>query len=275
VESNIYDSNLRNYGLINKIVEILNSREIIYALVTNDFRSKYKRSSLGVFWSLLNPLVTSFILWVVFESVFKPHFESSTQFAPYLLAGVLLISLFTSIVNNSAASISTHGNLIRRIFLSPSVYAFSSGITSLVNFLIGLIPLIFISILSGGHVGFRLLLLPFFVISFFTFCYGLSLALGIIYVRFDDARYLFSLLLTLNSYMIPIFYPVSILSKQLQTVVYLNPMTSFLDIFRFIILGTNTPGIYSWLYAVIISAFSLLIGSFVLNRYWRMAAMSL
>jgi len=275
VSTNIYDSNVRNQGLINKILEILNNREIIYALVTNDFRSKYKRSSLGIFWSLINPLVTSLILWIVFENVFKPHFEGSIQFAPYLLAGVLLISLFTSIVNNSAASISTHGNLIRRIFLSPSVYAFSSGISSLVNFLIGLIPLVFISILSGCQMGFRFFLLPFFVVSFFTFCYGLSLALGIVYVRFDDARYLFSLFLTLNSYMIPIFYPVSILSKQLQTVVYLNPMTSFLDIFRFIILGTNTPGIYCWLYAVIISVLSFLIGSFVLNRYWRMAAMSL
>ena len=243
-------------------------RDLLVLLVKRDLTSRYRRSFLGLLWSLLNPILTSFVLWLVFVHIFKAKLEGNTQFAPYLLSGVLVISFFIVGFNQAADSIASGAGIIQKIYVPPQVFAFSSAIVSAINFVLGLIPLLAVSLLTGQSLAFTL---PFSIIFIFFmafFIVGLGLITAILYIRFDDTRYIISVLLSLLSYLTPVFYPIGILSDRVRFLVMLNPLTSYLDIFRSLFFGMGHPGYLQWLYMAGSSIFFLLLGIRTFSRAW-------
>lgn len=242
--------------------------QLIRLLVNRELTLRYRRSVIGVGWTLLNPMLTSFVLWVVFSFAFGNKLMTGQQFAPYLMAGILLNTFFSQGVVLTADSIARNGGVLTKIAVPPQIFAFSTAISSLINFLIGLIPLAIVVIISGQNISIFFPLTIVVGACLALFITGIGLLSSILFIRFDDTRNIVNVLLIITFYLTPVLYPVSILSNDMQTVIALNPITSFLEIFRWSFSNNATPTINNWVYMFCSSIGVFMLGSKMLKVFW-------
>ena len=264
----IYDSNAIPETLFRIISKTFRNRELIVLLVKRDLKSRYSRSFLGLLWTLINPIVSSFVMWAVFVSIFKTHLNNGTQFAPYLLAGVLTVNFFNQGFIQAAESVSSGTALFLKIRVDPRTFVFSSSLSNGVNFLFGLLALLIVSAISGANISpmFPFVLLVGLCLTMLTS--GLGLMFSILFVRFDDMKYIVTIVLQLLTYLTPIFYPKEMLMPKIRMLVNLNPLTSYLDVFRHAVNGTEVATIFDWIYMFGSATGVLLIGLFVFKKTW-------
>lgn len=241
---------------------------MIRLLVGRELTLRYKRSVIGIGWTLLNPMLTSFILWIVFSTVFAARLPTGQRFAPYLMAGILLNTFFSQGLVQSAESIASNGGVLTKIYVKPQIFAVSSALAALVNFFIGMIPLVIVCAISGQHIAWTFPLV--FVVGFFMVLLvaGLGLSLSILFIRFDDTRNIVNVLLLILMYLTPIFYPITILSHRMQTLVKINPMTSYLNCFRWAFSNNAVSTPRDWLYVVLSGLLSIWMGTSLFRKFW-------
>ena len=264
----IYDSQAKGKVFADTFKAFWDHRELIALLVKRDIAIRYKRSFLGLLWTLLNPLLTSLVLWFVFINIFSARLPDGTEFAPYLLAGVLLITFFIQGFNQAADSIAQGSGILMKIYVPPQVFAFAAALSNAVNFCFGLFALAFISYITAAGVALSFpltILVIFFMLIYIT---GLGLLVSIAYVRYDDTRSIFAILISFMMYLSPIFYPKEILSGTMLKVVNANPLTSFLDVFRYVFSGTGSASWADWAYMAGISITVLFIGIRSFAKAW-------
>jgi len=242
--------------------------QLIRLLVSRELTLRYKRSVIGIGWTLLNPMLTSFVLWVVFSFVFASRLPGTQQYAPYLMAGILLNTFFNQGVTLSAESIANNGPVLTKIYVPPQVFPISTALAGLVNFFIGMIPLSIVCLISGQSVAWTMPLVLLVGVCLALLTAGIGLTLSIMYIRFDDARNIVNVMLMILMYFTPVFYPISILSEKLQKIIVLNPLTSYLDVFRWAFSNNATATMSDWLYMFGTSFVSIAIGTFVFKKYW-------
>ena len=245
-----------------------NNLQLLRLLVQQELTLRYKRSVIGIGWTLLNPMLTSFVLWIVFSFLFAGKLQPNQKFAPYLMAGVLFSTFFNQGLLQSANSIAANSGILTKVAVPPKIFAFAASLAAYVNFLIGLIPLALVVYLSGQSLNIYLPIV--FIIGFFLtlFVAGIGLALSVIFIRFDDAKNIINVLLLILVYLTPVFYPLSILSEQMQRLVNLNPLTSYLDVFRWSFSNNATATIGDFIYLAVTGIFFFLIGNYIFKRYW-------
>ena len=270
-----YDSAARIRIFRDTFLALWNHRELIQILVKRDIAVRYKRSSLGLLWTLLNPLLTSLVLWFVFISIFSARLPDGTEFAPYLLSGVLLVTFFTQGFNQAADSIAHGAGILTKVFVPPQVFAFAGAISNAVNFLFGLFALSFISLITGDGISIKAPLTLIIIICMLMYITGLGLIVSILYIRFDDTRSIIGILISFMMYLSPIFYPKEILSNQVLKIVNANPLTSYLDIFRNVFSGTGTATLNDWFYMSFSSTFIFIVGIQVFSKAWPRTAVML
>jgi ABC-type polysaccharide/polyol phosphate export permease len=264
----VYDSQARGKVFGDTFRAFWDYRELIQLLVKRDIAVRYKRSFLGLLWTLLNPLLTSLVLWFVFIEIFSARLPDGTQFAPYLLAGVLLVTFFTQGFNQAADSIAQGSGILMKIYVPPQVFAFAGALSNAVNFCFGLFALAFVSYITAAGIALTFpltILVIFFMLIYIT---GLGLLVSIAYVRYDDTRSIFAILISFMMYLSPIFYPKEILSGAMLEVVNANPLTSFLDVFRYVFSGTGSASWADWAYMAGISITVLFIGIRSFAKAW-------
>jgi ABC-type polysaccharide/polyol phosphate export permease len=242
--------------------------QLIRLLVARELTLRYKRSVIGIGWTLLNPMLTSFVLWVVFSFVFASRLPGTQQYAPYLMAGILLMTFFNQGVTISAESIANNGPVLTKIYVPPQVFPISTALAGLANFFIGMIPLTLVCLISGQSVAWTMPLVLVVGVCLALLTAGIGLSLSILYIRFDDARNIVNVFLMIFMYLTPVFYPISILSQRLQTVVSYNPLTSYLDVFRWAFSNNAAATLFDWCYMLSTSFISIAIGTFVFKKYW-------
>jgi ABC-2 type transport system permease protein len=242
--------------------------QLIRLLVGRELTLRYKRSVIGIGWTLLNPMLTSFVLWVVFSFIFAGKLPAGQQFAPYLMAGILLNNFFSQGISISADSIAANTGVLTKIYVPPQIFPISVALAGLVNFFIGMIPLTIVCFISGQHLSWYLPLVVLIGVNLVFLVAGIGLTLSIIYIRFDDAKNMVGVGLMILTYLTPIFYPISILSPRLQKIIVLNPLTSFLDCFRWAFSGNAVCTLSDWIFMTCTSIASILIGIFVFKKYW-------
>ena len=242
--------------------------QLIRLLVNRELTLRYKRSVIGIGWTLLNPVLTSAVLWYVFSFVFASRLPSGQQFAPYLMAGILLNTFFNQGLMQSADSIASNGGVLTKIYVPPQIFAISSALAGLANFFIGLIPLALVCFISGQSLSLTLPLVFFVGIALALLTAGLGLALSIMFIRFDDTRNIVQVLLMILMYLTPIFYPVSVMNTTMQRIIHWNPLTSYLDIFRWAFSNNASPTLFSWVYMGICSTLAIILGTFIFKKYW-------
>ena len=248
--------------------------QLIRLLVNRELTLRYKRSVIGIGWTLLNPMLTSFVLWVVFSFVFASRLPSGQQFAPYLMAGILLNTFFNQGLMQAAESIASNGGVLTKIYVPPQVFAISAALAGLVNFAIGLLPLAIVVFISGQMLAWTLPLVLIVGLCMTLMVAGLGLLCSILFIRFDDTRNIVSVLLMILMYLTPIFYPISIMNSTMQNIINWNPLTSFLEIFRWAFSNNASPTLFNWVYMLISTVFFLWLGIYNFKKHWpRMVAM--
>jgi ABC-2 type transport system permease protein len=264
----IYDSEARGKVFADTFRAFWEYRELIVLLVRRDITVRYKRSFIGLSWTLLNPLLTSLVLWFVFIEIFSAKLPDGTQFAPYLLAGVLLVTFFTQGFNQAADSIAQGSGILMKIYVPPQVFAFAGALSNAVNFCFGLFALAVVSLITGDGMSWAFPLTIVVIVCMLVYVTGLGLLVAIIYVRYDDTRSIISILISFMMYLSPIFYPKEILNETMLRVVNANPLTSFLDVFRYVFSNTGSVSWADWVYMSLFSIVILFIGIRSFAKAW-------
>ena len=184
------------------------------------------------------------------------------------MAGILMNSFFNQSLTQSADSIASNGGVLTKIYVPPQIFAISSALAGLANFFIGLLPLALVCFVAGQPVALTAPLVIVVGVALAFLTAGLGLALSILFIRFDDTRNIVNVLLMILMYLTPIFYPVSIMNETMQSIIKWNPLTSYLDIFRWAFSNNASPTLFNWVYMGIWSTFALLLGTYVFKKYW-------
>lgn len=252
----------RSY-IVNALIAMQKYRFLIRQLVSRDFKTKYKRSILGVFWSFLNPLLTMLVQYFVFSNIFK---SDVANFAAYLIIGTVMFNFFSEASGMALTSIVGNAALITKVYMPKYIYPLTRVISSLVNLTISLIPMLIVCIFTG--VGFHrsVVLSLFFLGCLAVFSLGLGLLLSAAMVFFRDTQFLWGVFSMMWMYATPIFYPESILPDNLKFILQINPIYHFLKNTRLCILGGISPEPAVYVHCLLMAAGALLIGSLVFQK---------
>jgi ABC-2 type transport system permease protein len=245
-----------------------NNLQLLRLLVKQELTLRYKRSVIGIGWTLLNPILTSFVLWIVFSFLFAGKLQSGQLFAPYLMAGILLSTFFNQGLLQAANSIASNGGVLTKVAVPPKIFAYAAALAALINFLIGLIPLAIVVYFSGQTLKATLPIVLVIGLLLAIFISGIGLTLSVIFIRFEDSKNIVGVLLLILVYLTPVFYPIGILSSQMQQIVNLNPLTSFLDAFRWSFSNNSIVTIGDFIYIFIVSCSVFIFGSYFFNKRW-------
>lgn len=249
--------------LINAIVAMQKYRFLIKQLVSRDFKAKYKRSILGVFWSFLNPLLTMIVQYVVFSNLFRFDIP---YYPVYLLSGIIVFNYFSEACGMALTSIIGNATLITKVYVPKYIYPLTRILSSLVNLLISMIPLIIVTMLSGLYPTKAYLLIPFMLVCLAMFCLGLGMLLSAAMVFFRDIQFLWGVLTMIWMYLTPIFYPESILPERVVWVLKVNPLYYFINFLRSCVIDGVSPEPVVYVQCFLISLCVLAVGAWVFKK---------
>jgi ABC-type polysaccharide/polyol phosphate export permease len=232
-------------------------RYAFFNFVSTTLSSRYRRSAIGFFWSLLNPLFTMIIMAVVFSSLYKLPFA---QFSLYLFSGLLPWNLITASLQGGSMSIIGAESFLKKVYIPKMLFPMVTIGVELVNFSFNLISLFILAIFFGAKLGWSLLLLPFALLLLVLFLLGIVLIASVLTVFFRDFSHILQVGLVGLFYLTPIMYPISLLSGKLLTVIKFNPFYYFIVLFHNIIYDSIMPASYVWLTCVGFAVLSMGIG---------------
>ena len=215
------------------------SMVIMWAMVKKNIKNQYRRSVLGILWTVLNPLLTMLVMAFVFSKIFGRG-VINMDYPVYVLSGNIVFSFMRTATTLALPCMVHNYDLLTKTRVPYFVFPASNVVSSLVNFgfsLIALIVVMLIRIPNGVQFHWTLFMIIVWIPAMFLFCLGLALALCSIYVRFRDIEHLYNVFLTLWLYLTPIFYSQTLLSTKVQKVLLFNPMYHYLGYFRELIMG--------------------------------------
>ena len=249
--------------LVNAILAVQKYRFLIRQLVARDFKTKYKRSVLGMFWSFLNPLLTMSVQYFVFSTVFKSDIPN---YASYLLIGIVCFNFFSEACNMSLFSILGNASLITKVYMPKYIYPVSKVLSSVVNLGISLIPMVIVCLVTGVQFEKSALLSLYFLACLIAFSMGMGLILSTAMVFFRDTQFLWSVFSMIWMYATAIFYPESILPDKFRFVLDINPLYHFIKSTRICILNGISPEPAVYGQCLLIALVTLLLGALVFKK---------
>jgi len=224
----VYHSHRR--GLLADLRELLKSGQVLEELVKRYLKVRYKRSVLGVLWTLLNPLLMMIVTTLIFANFFRFAIDN---FPVYFLSAYLVFGFFSQATSTGCTSILSSAALVRRVYLAPALFPLASVATAGVNMVIALLPLFALMAFTGSNFSWALLFLPIALALTALFTYGVALFLSAASVFFHDTIQMYQIIITVWMYITPIFYPVDIIPEQYWLIVHLNPLFHFVEIIRY------------------------------------------
>jgi ABC-type polysaccharide/polyol phosphate export permease len=271
----VYDSKAKPLTLMDSFKVIWENKFLIWLLATHAIYSKYKRSFLGIVWSFLNPAITSAVIFIVFGKIFNGYLPDNRGYAGYVYSGILLQVLIIQGVSTAAQQIPLNSDLILKMKVNPIVFALSSGLAQVIHFCIGLVGLIPIFIFYRQDFSMKLFLILFYLIAATLAFAGLCMLLAGVFIRFDDSAYLLTAFMMIISYLTPILYPIDILDGMIKQLVLWNPITSWVSVFRWVVLENQDTTNYSFLVVSSTSILFFVFGILYINRKWNRLSMYL
>ena len=264
-----YDSAAPRRPVFDEFQSLWVHRSLIRLLVTRDLTLRYKRSVLGVWWTLLNPLLTAAVMWLVFSQIFNRG-PGDVPFIVYLLSGILLIqTFFAQGVLAAGSSLMSGGGVLSKIRVPGEVFAFTAAIAAGVNFAIGLIPLLIIMVLTGVAIPWTVLLVPIPALAMLGLVTGVGMLIAAAAVHFYDVLDLTRVLIQLSVWLVPTFYPIEMVPETFQIIIKINPLYSYLVVFRAFMYGGGAAEPWHFVMMGGSSLFFLAIGVWVFSKSWR------
>lgn len=240
-----------------RILTLVRYRSLLGEFVLRDIKVRYRRSALGLLWTVLNPLLMMVVLTFVFSNLFKqdiPHFPI------YYLSGALLFSFNSEATTNGMTSILNNASLVKKVYIPKYIFPLAKALSSLVNLGFSLIAMLLVMLVLRTPFRLTMLLLPIPIAYTFVFSLGLALFLAAVAVRFRDICHFYSVFVLAWTYFTPLVYPVSILPPAVMTLMKFNPMYHFVDYSRALVLEGRIPSLIANGYCIVFSLLMLIIG---------------
>lgn len=232
-------------------------------LAKRDFKLKYKGTVLGMFWSILSPLLQLLVMRLVFTEFFG---RNSPFYSTYLFSGLIVFNFYADSTRGSIGALAANRSIILKIKTPNYLFLLSRNVSSMINFLI-IIPIFFIFAYLDGirfHVTFFLLIYPVLLLP--LFCFGVGLVLSAMQVFFNDTHYLYNTFLILLRYLSAIFYQLDRFSPDVQRYFLMNPVYAFIKFFRLIVMEHSVPSFEYFLLLLGYTLVVLLLGGWVYRR---------
>ena len=237
---------------------------LLVELVSRDIKNKYRRSVLGVLWTLLNPLFMMTILSIVFSHLFRFDIEN---YPLYILSGQVLYNFFSDSTQNAMNSIIYNGPLIRKVYVPKYMFTLSRVISNAINILASYAALLIMMVIMRAELHYMMLLSFIPMIIMVIFALGVGLILAALSVQYRDIVHLYTVFLAGYIYLAPVIYPLDIaLGTWVKWIILVNPVTNILTMFRGFILYNTLPSLFTVLMSVIPSVLVLFLGVYVFKK---------
>lgn len=233
-------------------------------LVKRDFKKKYKRTVLGMFWSVLSPLLTLLVMSIVFTEFFG---RSVPHYTIYLFAGNLIYSYFSQSTNTGMMSLVGNAGIYTKVNVPKYLFLFSQNISTLINFGITLLVFFMFVAFDGLPFTWKFLLLLYPVACLVIFNIGCGLVLSALYMFFRDMQYLWSVFTLLIMYLSAIFYSIDVYPLYKQYLFHLNPIYVYISYFREIVIQGIVPSGWIHLLAAFYALTLFGIGCWIYKKY--------
>jgi len=259
----VYDSATARGSVLAEVRELIRYRDFLKFLIAKTLTSRYKRSVLGVAWTLLNPLIQMVVLSVAFSALFR----SKIPYYPvYVLLGLTVWMFFNQSTAFAMGQLSAGGGLMQKVYLPHTAFAVASVANGIVNFGFALVPLVAIMLVLGHPFHATWWFLPIALAILAAFSLGVALLVSSVAVFFADVKDMYGLLLQAVFYLTPIIYPKELLASRFPLVVALNPIAYMIEIVRKPIYEGQLPDSHTLGVAVLVAAFTLILGSWIFTR---------
>ena len=249
--------------MIKYIKGFWNYRFLLTELVKKGVRLKYRRSYLGIIWSLIEPVLTTIVLVIVFGTLFGNH---KPNFPLYIITGRLIYSFFQAGTKAACISIRQNASMIKKVYVPKYMYPLSSVLFNFIIFLISLIVLVFVDIYCKVVPTFAVFWFIPAVMILMVLTIGVGLCLATLNVFFRDIEYLWNVVLMLIMYMSAIFYyPERIMNSGYAWLLKYNPLWQIIRLCRAAVMNEEI-GYWGVLYAAVFSVITLIIGIIVFKK---------
>lgn len=245
------------------IQNFLRFRPLLGELMARDIKIKYRRSVLGVLWTLLNPLLMMVVLSVVYSNLFKFDIEN---FPLYLLSGQVMFNFYSDATTSSMNAILGSASLIKKIYVPKYLFVLSRVCSSVINFLAAFLAMILVMLALRVELHYTVFLSFVPVVLLVIFSLGIGLILSAITVKFRDVMHLYSVFVTVIMYLTPVIYPMSILPDWLKIIVKANPLTNYLTMFRDVMLNNMIFSVGDVLIGIAEAIVALVLGLYIFYK---------
>jgi len=241
---------MKNWLAPQKLHRLNYLMDLLITLVARDLKLRYRRSVMGVAWSLLNPLAQLLVLSFVFRTILPLRIPTYTVF---LFVGLLPWTWFQISLFQATDSIVGNRELIRRPGFPVSVLPVITVTSNLIHLVLAFPVLVLFMLFSGINLTSAVFVLPILVILQFALILSLAYPLATLHVTFRDTQYLLGVFLLVGFYLTPVFYDVSAIPERYQLIYRLNPMVDLVDAYRTVLIHGQLPNASSlWLMGLLI-----------------------
>lgn len=250
-------------NVIASIRTLIHYRWLLQELIIKDLKIKYRRSILGYLWSVLNPLMMMVIMTIVFSQMFRFDIPN---YPVYVLSGHLLYNFYAEATSVGMHSILWGAALMKKVYLPKYIFPLSRVLSSFTTMIFSMLALIIVMVVTGSSFHITAILLPELFLSLLIFSIGMSLILSVMIVFFRDMEHFYGVFLTALCYLTPIFYPMSLLPEWVRELLVYNPLCSYLEFFRKIMLYGVWPSAGEHLMCAGFSLAALLFGLYIFKK---------
>jgi len=254
----IYDSSQNLPVAIQEVKEAFRHHFLIGQFIRRDILTRYKRSYLGIGWSMLNPLGTMVVMTIVFSHLFG----SVPGYPVYVLSGIIAWNFYSKSTTAAMNTVVWGGGLIRRIYLPKTSFSISAIGTEIVNLGFSLVPLALVMLVTGVHFGLSITFLPICILLLSCFSLGVALLLTTVAIYFPDVAEMYQIILTAWMYLTPIIYPETAFPTKYRFMLEINPLTSLVRMFHVTLFEGRFP-LWVEIWPAILWSFGVLIFSWL------------
>jgi ABC-type polysaccharide/polyol phosphate export permease len=261
----IYDSGRAGSPPVEELREAFRYRHLILQLIRRDVLTRYKRSVLGIAWTMLNPLGMMLVWTIAFSQVFR--FETTYSYAAYVLSGLLAWTFFGQTTTAAMVNLVWGGGLLNRIYIPRVSFAVAAIGTGLVNLTLSLFPLLLVMIVTRTPIRWSILFMPVPMLLLASFSLGMGLLISTVAVYFPDVAEMYQILLIAWMFLTPVMYPEESLPKAYGALITrLNPMYYLVKLYRLTVYYGRFPGWGELWPGLLISILVLLAGWVVFTK---------
>lgn len=242
-------------------------RYLLEDLTIKDIKIKYRRSILGILWSVLNPLLMMMVITAVFSTLFRFNIPN---YPIYYLTGWVIFNFFSEATNGAMVAVTSAAPLIKKVYIPKYIFPLEKALFALVNMCFSFIAVAIMFLLQGHPLHWTILLFPIPVLYVFFFSVGVGLILSAIAVFFRDIVHLYGVFLTALMYITPILYDDSIIEQSghyaILTVMRCNPLYYFVYYFRQVVMFGSAPSFRTNIACILMCLASLGLGLLVFKK---------